>query len=968
MSKNFWGWKYKGAPNLLRSVESMATNSIAHVLEAYAQEGLYAIPTKVKATDEGSKHILATMPHAKGNDAIRTVSAWRMARDRIMEKIEKDRFNFLAIKTGTISDIFVLDIDTRDKPEKDLQAGMPLWNRLIAEHGEPDTLRATSASGGLHYYFSYGESLNEGLQSGKCFAGVDYEGQYYGIDGRGDGGVVLAPPGSPQIGFNYTWCAQPLRTNIRPAPSWLIRFLNDSAKRSANKSLVSTSSDRIQELSANGADSEQTRGLESSTVKETMQMEVDTDDTHNRQAIEHKKIADAMMQLLQDAGLGTEVCFSGNVTSRGSYGMLYSFICHGPRTCIHGHQHTGSNNLTLVKRGWTVFYRCFGSECNEKPLTELGNIPIPVSLLDANPVRLHPTHDWSTFPNNIRTMSQDDVEAHMNLIRRNVTQRYRGMAAIFSAMYLVDGRIIAEGKCFHYWNGRRWIIDNAFHIQTLFSNHMARIMTWYSKQRLNAFKQEICANMRGSATEHNVLSTPESVLPDWALNPTTEEERKACGTAWRVVNKTYPFPTKRDLVDLTRGSEVRVCLEFVMNSLQAPQPLSEMMDIANPFLFACQNGVIDTETGKLLAFHPAHLCSRASKATFRGMPKAGSRFERFLLDCFNDDREVLEWYQLFCGYCMMAETSEQLFLVKQGNGANGKSLTKLASLEVLGSYAVVMSEDCIIEAGKRSAGAASSHIMALRGGRLAETDESGEKAVLNEAAMKALSSGGTTTGRELHSRQETFELTVKTVLNTNYKPILQNVSYCVTRRLALLPMLVTFLPPDKLDSSKPRQKLIDTTLEAYLKSDRGRDEGLSWYAEGARRYHELKRADPNTLPLMRRPRVMEEAVRAYINDSDIARRWIVDCLEFEDIQPGERATWHLAIGERLGEVFRAWLKEEDLTSSLSATALKKRILDYAEGKNRVVADGRFTDSQVQSRGQFKGLSGVRLISGYEPHA
>lgn len=215
-----------------------------------------------------------------------------------------------------------------------------------------------------------------------------------------------------------------------------------------------------------------------------------------------------------------------------------------------------------------------------------------------------------------------------------------------------------------------------------------------------------------------------------------------------------------------------------MNALQAPQALSEIMDIANPYLFACANGIINTETGKLLAFHPSHLCSRASKAAFRGMPQAGSRFEKFLLDCFNGDTKMLEWYQLFCGYCMTADIGEQMFLIKQGAGASRKSLTKLANFEVLGSY-VVMSDDCIIEAGKRSAGSASSHIMALRSGRLAETDESGEKAVLNEAAMKAFLGSGTATARELHSKQEKFQITVKTVLNTNYRPILQVVSYCV---------------------------------------------------------------------------------------------------------------------------------------------------------------------------------------------
>jgi hypothetical protein len=103
---------------------------------------------------------------------------------------------------------------------------------------------------------------------------------------------------------------------------------------------------------------------------------------------------------------------------------------------------------------------------------ELGNIGLSVFLLDANPLRLHPTHDRSTFPNNIRTLSDSAVEAHLNLMKRNVTQRYRGMAAIFSAIYLVDGRIIAEAKSFQYWNGCRWIIDNAYHVQSVFSTHV----------------------------------------------------------------------------------------------------------------------------------------------------------------------------------------------------------------------------------------------------------------------------------------------------------------------------------------------------------------------------------------------------------------------------------------------------------------------------------------------------------------
>jgi hypothetical protein len=39
---------------------------------------------------------------------------------------------------------------------------------------------------------------------------------------------------------------------------------------------------------------------------------------------------------------------------------------------------------------------------------------------------------------------------------------------------------------------------------------------------------------------------------------------------------------------------------------------------------------------------------------------------------------------------MTADTSEHIFLVKQGEGSNGKTPTKIASSEIFGSYGVHM--------------------------------------------------------------------------------------------------------------------------------------------------------------------------------------------------------------------------------------------------------------------------------------
>jgi hypothetical protein len=608
--------------------------------------------------------------------------------------IHEKQFNFVAIKTGSISDVYVLDVDVKDKEEEDILAGMPFWKSLIDKHGEPDTLKATTKSGGFHYYFSFSGTLKDGLRSGKNFVGVDVDGQVYGIDGRGEGGIAFAPPSSLGEGINYEWNVSPERINISTAPTWVIELINGCARRAGRNGQINTQG-AFQALQSSELEKHDELLLHSSFEDEA-DLNKDSINTRDARAYE-KTIADAMMKLLRDAGLDENVQFSGKVSTRGPFGSLYSFVCKGPRMCIHGHCHNGSNNLTLIKRGWVVLYRCFGSECSEKPLVEVGTLSLADSLLDANPTKLHPTFDHLVFPNNCKVLSEIERQYYVDLIKRNVMQRYRGMAAIFSAIYAVDGRILAEGKSFRYWNSRRWLSDGSYHVQSVFSSHISRILKWYENLRLTAFKHEIWKLTKESGKWGCIAEASEYALPEWATRPQSEEEKKACRRAWGLVSTTLPFPSKGDsacqLIDLTRGSEVRICLEHVLNSLQIQEDLDALMDQVNPYLFACANGTLETTTGQLLAPHPAQLCSRASKVAFRGMPQGESRFASFLLDCFNNDSQVLDWYKMYLGYCMTADTSEQIFLVKQGEGSNGKTLTKIASFEIFGSYAVVMSKD-----------------------------------------------------------------------------------------------------------------------------------------------------------------------------------------------------------------------------------------------------------------------------------
>jgi hypothetical protein len=118
----------------------------------------------------------------------------------------------IGIATG--NGIIVLDIDTHGAD------GYTTLNQLTTKHGPlPDTVTCNTGSGGQHIYLRTNLTIrnNAGTKLGP------------GIDLRGDGGQVLAPPTlHPTTHRPYTWATgrAPWQHEIAPAPHWLETLLN----------------------------------------------------------------------------------------------------------------------------------------------------------------------------------------------------------------------------------------------------------------------------------------------------------------------------------------------------------------------------------------------------------------------------------------------------------------------------------------------------------------------------------------------------------------------------------------------------------------------------------------------------------------------------------------------------------------------------------------------------------------------
>lgn len=114
----------------------------------------------------------------------------------------------IGIATGRNSGIWVLDIDAKSH-------GMESYDRAVAQLGEPgETWICGTGGGGMHLYY-----LHPGMQVQNKVAILQ------GIDVRGDGGYVVAPPSTHASGAQYSWLAEPGMNDLGEiAPVWRDRL------------------------------------------------------------------------------------------------------------------------------------------------------------------------------------------------------------------------------------------------------------------------------------------------------------------------------------------------------------------------------------------------------------------------------------------------------------------------------------------------------------------------------------------------------------------------------------------------------------------------------------------------------------------------------------------------------------------------------------------------------------------------
>jgi putative DNA primase/helicase len=396
-----------------------------------------------------------------------------------------------------------------------------------------------------------------------------------------------------------------------------------------------------------------------------------------------------------------------------------------------------------------------------------------------------------------------------------------------------------------------------------------------------------------------------------------------------------------ELYDWSLKSEAT---KYVENTLSSAAVLPEIKDSlnqfdANPWILGMKNGVLDLKTGKFRDARPDDYLTKQAGVEYVKDAKC-PKWEKFLLDIFDGDEDLVLWLQKLVGYCLTGDTSEHFFNIFHGKGRNGKGVFFTVLGWMLGDYMGVANFSTF-DASNRSE--MTNDLASLKGARILLISETEKDKYLAEAKLKQVTGEDPIKCRFLNKEFFTYYPEFKIMMAFNYKPRIRGTDEGIWQRINLIPCTKRYLNPDRQDDAKQIAKLKAAKKPVPLMNKRLRSQLhgelsgiLNWALQGLALYQ----ADG----LGFAPAV-EEATKKYRKDSDTLGLWLEECTAL-DVNAK-------VYKKRLYESYVEWTEANGMHAVKSSTFfedLTERLVEEDEG----VEYKRLT-------GGAYGFTGIKLV-------
>lgn len=229
----------------------------------------------------------------------------------------------------------------------------------------------------------------------------------------------------------------------------------------------------------------------------------------------------------------------------------------------------------------------------------------------------------------------------------------------------------------------------------------------------------------------------------------------------------------------------------------------------DPWVFNFLNGTLDLRTGQLREHNRKDYITRLAPHKFD--PNATCpTFDRFLSECMQGNRGLVDFIWRLLGYTAVGVTTEQILVLNIGEGANGKTTFMNAIIEAfgigIGGYAFAANSKNLLT--NKGAEKHETWRMSFFGKRLVTAQEVEEGKALAESLIKELTGSDPITGRKMREDEWTYVPEYQLWVSANQLPHVRGTDEGIWRRLKVIPWNASFRGKEDRDlPQKLRQEI-----------------------------------------------------------------------------------------------------------------------------------------------------------------
>lgn len=261
----------------------------------------------------------------------------------------------------------------------------------------------------------------------------------------------------------------------------------------------------------------------------------------------------------------------------------------------------------------------------------------------------------------------------------------------------------------------------------------------------------------------------------------------------------------------------------ILKDAQVYHPISYSSFDADIYIFNCRNGTLHIDTEEFTEHRSTDLLTKISPVVYD--PTAYSeRFATYIDEIMSGDIDRAKFLQKILGYGLTGDTRHECMTILYGvTTRNGKGTLCESVLKVLGDYGCASRPETIAMKSYTNSSQPSEDVARLAGVRFVNIPEPGKGMVLDAAKVKAMTGNDTLNARFLHENSFDFQPQFKIYVNTNFLPVINDMTLFSSDRIIIIPF-------DRHFDEQSR----DTTLKRRFAEEGVQSAILNWLLEGYR--------------------------------------------------------------------------------------------------------------------------------------